>query len=93
MLSKLYSVGSSGIDSFVVTIECCTQDRLPKFELLGLTASASNDIKKRIRYACESSGYLFPALDIMINLSPVDIKKTELYLNLLFCVLFFRVIE
>lgn len=75
MLSKLYSVGSSGIDSFVVTIECCTQDRLPKFELLGLSASASNDIKKRIRYACESSGYLFPALDIMINLSPVDIKK------------------
>ena len=75
MLSKLYSVGSSGIDSFVVTIECCTQDRLPKFELLGLTASASSDIKKRIRYACESSGYLFPPLDIMINLSPVDIKK------------------
>ena len=75
MLSKVYSAGVIGIDGFEVTVECSGWDRIPKFELVGLPDAAVKEAKNRVRSACENSGFLFPSLDIMINLAPADIKK------------------
>ena len=75
MLSKVYSSGVIGIDGYEVVVECSGWDRIPKFELVGLPDAAVKEAKNRVRSAIENSGYLFPALDIMINLAPADIKK------------------
>ena len=75
MFSKVYSAGISGIDGFIVTVECSAQKKVPAFELVGLPDTAVKEAKNRVRSACENSGYNFPALEIMINLAPADIKK------------------
>ena len=75
MLSKIYSSGVIGIEGFEVTVECSAWDRIPAFELVGLPDTAVKEAKNRVRAACENSGYVFPALDLMINLAPADVKK------------------
>lgn len=75
MLSKVYSAGVVGIEGFEVTVECSAWDRVPAFELVGLPDTAVKEAKNRVKAATENSGYVFPPLDIMINLAPADIKK------------------
>ena len=75
MLSRIYSAGVIGIEGFEVEVECSAWDRLPKFELVGLPDAAVKEAKNRVRSACENSGFLFPALEIMINLAHADVKK------------------
>lgn len=75
MLSKIYSSGVMGIDGFEVIVECSAWNRIPRFELVGLPDTAVKEAKNRVQSACENSGFRFPALDIMINLAPADVKK------------------
>ncbi len=75
MLSRIYSSGVIGIEGFEVTVECSGWDRIPKFELVGLGDTAVKEAKNRVKSACENSGYVFPPLEIMINLAPADVKK------------------
>ena len=75
MLSKVYTSGVLGIEGYEVTVECSAWDRLPKFELVGLPDTAVKEAKGRVQSACENSGYVFPPLDIVINLAPADVKK------------------
>lgn len=75
MLSKVYSSGVVGIEGFEVTVECSAWDRIPAFNLVGLPDAAVKEAKNRVRSACENSGFVFPALDIMVNLAPADVKK------------------
>ncbi|MBR5818222.1 MAG: YifB family Mg chelatase-like AAA ATPase [Clostridia bacterium] len=75
MLSKVYSSGVFGIDGYEVTVECSSWDRIPRFDLVGLPDAAVKEAKNRVQSACENSGFKFPALDIMINLAPADVKK------------------
>ena len=75
MLSKIYSSGVMGIEGYEVTVECSAWDRIPRFELVGLPDAAVKEAKNRVQSACENSGYVFPTLDIMINLAPADVKK------------------
>ena len=82
MLSKVYSSGVIGIEGFEVTVECSAWDRVPAFELVGLADTAVKESKNRVRAACENSGFVFPALDIMVNLAPADVKKEGSMLDL-----------
>lgn len=75
MLSKCYSAGLFGIDGYLVSVECSAWDRIPAFELVGLPDAAVKEAKNRVRSACENSGFLFPPLDIMVNLAPANRKK------------------
>ena len=75
MLSKVYTCGVMGIDGFEVCVECSAWNRIPSFELVGLPDAAVKEAKNRVQSACENSGIKFPSLDIMVNLSPADIKK------------------
>ena len=75
MLSKIYSSGVMGIEGYEVTVECSAWDRMPRFDLVGLPDTAVKEAKGRVQSACENSGYVFPPLDIMINLAPADVKK------------------
>ena len=75
MLSEIYTAGLSGIDGYLVTVECSMRDRLGDFELVGLPDTAVKEAKERVRCACENSGYMFPSAEIMINLAPANRKK------------------
>ena len=82
MLSRVYSSGVSGIDGFEIVVECCSWNRIPKFELVGLPDAAVKEARNRVQSACENSGIKFPSLDIMINLAPADCKKEGTALDL-----------
>ena len=75
MLSKVYSSGVLGIDGYEVVVECSGWDRVPRFDLVGLPDASVKEAKNRVQSACENSGMRFPALDIMVNLAPADVKK------------------
>ena len=82
MLSRVFSSGVVGIDGFEIIVECCSWNRIPRFELVGLPDAAVKEAKNRVQSACENSGIKFPALDIMINLAPADCKKEGTALDL-----------
>ena len=82
MLSRVYSAGVLGIDGYEIIVECCSWNRLPRFELVGLPDTAVKEAKNRVQSACENSGIKFPSLDIMINLAPADCKKEGTALDL-----------
>ena len=75
MLSKVFTAGVVGIEGYEVTVECSAWDRVPKLELVGLPDAAVKEAKNRVRSACENSGFLFPSLDITVNLAPANVKK------------------
>ncbi len=75
MLSRVYTAGLCGIDGFEVLVECSGQDRLPRFEIVGLPDLAVKEAKERVRAACENSGIYFPSMDLTLNLAPADRKK------------------
>ncbi len=82
MLSKVYSSGLFGIEGFEVTVECSAWDRIPHFELVGLPDTAVKEAKNRVQSACENSGFMFPPMDIMVNLAPANRKKEGTALDL-----------
>ena len=75
MLSIVYSAGLLGIDGFLVSVECNSQEKMPQFEIIGLPGLAIRESKDRIIAALENNGYAFPESAITVNLAPADRKK------------------
>ncbi len=75
MLSVAYSAGLYGIDGYIVTVECSVRNGFEKFELIGLPDAAVRESKERVRAAAVNQGYVFPAMDMTVNLAPADRKK------------------
>ncbi|MBQ7365443.1 MAG: YifB family Mg chelatase-like AAA ATPase [Clostridia bacterium] len=76
MLTKTYSAALFGVDGILVTIETKFDDKLPKYEVVGLPDNSVKESNERIYSAIVSSGLKFPYGAIVINLAPADIKKT-----------------
>lgn len=75
MVSKLYSLGILGMDSFIVTVESDIFKALPSFDIVGLPDTSIKESRDRVRSALKNCGYDFPTGKITINLAPADIKK------------------
>ena len=75
MYSKIYSAGITGIDGFIVTVECSARNKLPSFDLVGLPDLAVKEAKERVKNACVNSGIQFPLGALTVNLAPADKKK------------------
>ena len=76
MLTSVFSAANSGVDGFIVTVECDVLDiRLEKFEIVGLPDTAVKEAKERVRTAFNNSGFNFPESSITVNLAPADRKK------------------
>ena len=75
MVSKLYSLGILGMDSFIVTVESDIFKALPSFDIVGLPGASIKESRDRVRSALKNCGYDFPTGKITINLAPADIKK------------------
>ena len=75
MLSVVSAAGISGIDGFLVSVECDAQERMANFEIVGLPDLAVREAKERVRTAALNSGFRFPDLSLTVNLAPADRKK------------------
>ncbi len=75
MISKIYSIGLTGVSGYVVTAECFLSSGLPAFDIVGLPDSAVKESRERIRAAVKNCGFKFPVSRITINLAPADTKK------------------
>ncbi len=76
MLNKLYSMGVSGMDAFLVEVETYVSGGLPRFDIVGLPDTAVKESKERVRSSIKNQGYEYPVSRITVNLAPADVKKT-----------------
>lgn len=74
MLVKVFGAAVQGIDAFVVTIEV-NASRGIRFFLVGLPDSAVRESHERIVSALQCLDMKFPAQQIIVNMSPADIRK------------------
>ncbi len=74
MLVKVYGAAVQGISATLITIEVnCTQGI--KFLLVGLPDASVKESHERIVSAVQVNGFKFPRQQIVINMSPADIRK------------------
>lgn len=74
MLVKVFGAAVQGIDATIITIEV-NSSRGIKFFLVGLPDSAVKESHERIISALQVNGYKFPMCQIIVNMSPADIRK------------------
>ncbi len=76
MFAKLYSLGTRGLDGFVVTAEVDISGGLPQIAVVGLPDSAVKEAADRVRSALRNLGFAYPSSRVTVNLAPADIRKT-----------------
>ena len=75
MICSVHTLGITGIQGSPVVAECYISNGLPGFDIVGLPDAAVKEAEKRVRSACENSGFMFPPLDLCVNLAPANLKK------------------
>ena len=75
MVSRVISAGLRGIDGYIVTVECCLSNGLPRLDIVGLPTGAVSEAGERVRAAAKSSSYDWPVSRVTVNLAPADTKK------------------
>ena len=60
MLASVQSLGLSGIEGYLVSVEAFTADGLPMFEVVGLPDAAVKESRERVRAAMASCALSFP---------------------------------
>jgi magnesium chelatase family protein len=74
MLVKVFGAALQGIDATLITIEVNCSKGI-KFMLVGLPDASVKESHERILSALQVNGYKFPRQQVVINMSPADIKK------------------
>lgn len=74
MLKKVFGAAVSGIDAILITIEVNCSKGI-KFMLVGLPDTSVKESHERIISALQINGYKFPRQQVIINMSPADIRK------------------
>lgn len=82
MLSKITSMGLSGLNGFKADVEVDISSGLSAFEIVGLADTAIKESKERVRSAITNSGKLFPFYKITVNLAPAGKKKEGAFYDL-----------
>lgn len=82
MISKINSVGLTGIDGYNIEVEVDISNGIPSWDVVGLPDTAVKESKERIRSALKNSGLNIPGRKIVVNLAPADIKKEGASLDL-----------
>ena len=76
VISRVDSLGLSGISGYPVSVECFITNGLPAFEIVGLPDAAVKEARERVRAAIKNSGFKFPVSRITLNLAPADTRKS-----------------
>ncbi len=74
MLVKVYAAALYGVDAMPITIEVNCSKGI-KFMLVGLPDASVKESHERIVSALTVNGYKFPRQQVIINMSPADIRK------------------
>jgi len=74
MLVKVYAAAIQGIAATLITIEVNCSKGI-KFMLVGLPDASVKESHERIISALQVNGYKFPRQQVVINMSPADIRK------------------
>lgn len=82
MITKINSVGLTGIDGFSIGVETDISNGVPQWDVVGMPDTAVRESKERIRSALKNSGLMIPGKRILINLAPADVKKEGTCLDL-----------
>lgn len=75
MVSLIHSAGLTGIEGYIVSVECFFSTGLPRLDIVGLPDKAVSEAGERVRAAIKSSNYDWPVSRITINLAPADVRK------------------
>ena len=74
MLTKTYGAAVTGVDAIVVTMEVAFDNGFG-ICIVGLPDTAVKESYERVRSAIKEFGVEFPRRDIVVNMSPADVKK------------------
>lgn len=75
MVSRVITATAIGLNAHKIDVEVDFVNSLPNISIVGLPDIAVNEAKERVRSAVKNSGFTFPALRIVVNLAPADIRK------------------
>lgn len=75
VVARVLSLGVTGVDGYLVTVEVDIGPGLPCFEIVGLPGPAVREARERVRAAITNSGFTFPVRRIVANLAPGDVPK------------------
>lgn len=75
MLARVWSASVVGIDAVKVGVEVDISGGLPKIIVLGLPDTAVQESRERVKATLKNAGYSFPMGNIVINLTPADLRK------------------
>ncbi|MFH0873931.1 MAG: YifB family Mg chelatase-like AAA ATPase [Candidatus Komeilibacteria bacterium] len=83
MLDKILTVGTQGLDCYLVEVEADVMpSAMAKFIVVGLAETMVQEAKERVRSACDASGLRFPRSKVVTNLAPADIRKEGSWFDL-----------
>ncbi len=74
MLTKIFGAAVHGIDAIIVTIEVSVDSGIG-YTIVGLPDTAVKESQERIRTSIKQCGRNFPHRQIVINMSPADVRK------------------
>ena len=66
MFSSVLSMGISGIQGYLVTVEIDCQRGMPQFDLVGLPDAAVKEARERVRSALRNLGYPWPEGGVLV---------------------------
>lgn len=75
MVSRVFSAGLSGIDGYIVTVECLPSNGLPRLDVVGLPTGAVAEAGERVRAAVKACSFDWPVSRVTVNLAPADTRK------------------
>ena len=75
MYGKVIGVAVIGAQGHPVAVEAHIGRGLPSLTMTGLPGPSVQDSRERVRPAVESSGFEWPLRRIVVNLSPVNLRK------------------
>lgn len=70
------SAAIRGVEALPVSVEVSVSNGLPGISIVGMTDSAVQESKLRVKAALRAAGYAVPAANITVNLSPSSLRKT-----------------
>lgn len=82
MFSTITAGAIHGIHSYLMQVEVDVSKGLPSFNMVGLPGTEVREAAERVKVALKNCGILLPPSRITINLSPADIRKEGVSVDL-----------
>ncbi len=82
MVCTVMSGAVKGIMPYLMQVEIDTADGLPMFNMVGFMSGEVREASERVRVALKNAGFPLPPMRITVNLSPADIRKSGIAVDL-----------